>query len=67
MRGMVKLKLEQKKDYIIDRYLSGDSTCQLGKEFECSNAIIYKFLKSNDVEIRPGPSDYQNDPKIFRV
>lgn len=61
---MIKQKLEQNKNYIVDKYLSGDSTCKLGKEFNCSNAMIYKFLKANNIELRVGPPDYQNNPII---
>lgn len=43
----IKEKLKERKDYIIEEYKKGKSTCELGREFEVSNASIYLFLRDD--------------------
>lgn len=49
---MIKDVLEQNKEKIISEYISGKSTCQLGRDYNCSGGSIYLFLQQNNIQIR---------------
>lgn len=49
---MIKDILNAKKDYIIQEYNNGRSTCDLGRELGCSNASIFLFLRNSGVTLR---------------
>lgn len=57
--------LLKNKSYIIKEYMDGKSTCQLGKEFEVSNASIYIFLRDKcNIEMRIVKQDHNRDKII---
>jgi transposase-like protein len=41
----IKEMLRGKQEYIVGAYEAGVSTCELGREFGCSNASVYIFLR----------------------
>ena len=60
----IKEKLEQQKVFLVNSYLDGVSTCELGRHLGCSNASIYVFLRDVcKVKIRQAPkiADYHNE------
>lgn len=59
----IRERLEQNKQYIIDKYNSGVNTPELSREFNCNTGTIYLFLKENNVVIRHICKTYTQDIK----
>ena len=61
-------KLENSRDYLIREYGNGKSTCELGREFDCSNALVYLFLRDTcGVKMRKKPQMKEFEGEIFRL
>lgn len=64
---LIKDLLEINKKNIIDEYLSGISTCELGRRFNCANSYIHIKLKEWGIELRKFPSKVNNCENINNV
>ena len=57
--------LQRNSIELIDLYQNGATTCELGRKYDCSNALVFKFLKKNNVEIRrTKQADFHRDSII---
>lgn len=64
--GDILRRLRADKEVIIGRYEAGESTCELGRCYGCSNASIWLFLKNEcGVELRQHATVEPNRKKIM--
>ncbi|KKM21717.1 hypothetical protein LCGC14_1632610 [marine sediment metagenome] len=64
----IKQRLSQDKAKIVKFYQDGESTCQLGKEFKCSSASVYLFLRDDcNIKMRERPHLFEIHIDIIKL